>query len=333
MNLSTVNYTLLYNNRDVTRDVSDQIINIQYTDKVAGESDTLEITIEDTDKRWQNSWYPTKGDSIELVIRKDGQQLKCGVFEVDELALSSSRDGDLFVIRGLGAGIKKKLRTQNSYAHEDKTLREIANTVGSNLGLTILGTVPDIRIHRVHQYRETDLSFLNRIGSDYGCIFSVRGSTLVFTDYKDLEGRPASFSLDRQDFINLDLRDTTHKTFKNVKVKHHDPYKKQVVSYFFADGDGDAGDDGDDDLEIRTRVENKQQAEAKGKHALFKGNTEGVGGDVVLPGNLLFVSGNNFSLAGFGQFNGTYHILESTHSINRDGGHQVAGNIKRVKAA
>lgn len=330
MNLPTISFTVIYNSRDITRDITGQVVNIQYTDKVTGESDSLELSVEDTDQRWQNTWYPAKGDTIELILRDNGQQLNCGTFEIDELALSSSRDGDIMVIRALAAGIKKQLRTKRSYAHEDKSLREIANTVAANLGLSITGQVPDIRLHRIHQYRETDLSFLNRVGSEYGCIFSVRGTQLVFIHYVDLEGRAAAFSLTKKDFISLDLRDTTHKTFKSVKVKHHDPYKKQTVSYFFKDDD-DTDGDSSDELELRTRVENPQQAEAKGKHALFKGNTEGVGGDVILPGHLLFVSGNNFSLTGIGQMSGTFHILEATHTVNREGAYQVAGNIKRVQ--
>lgn len=154
---------------------------------------------------------------------------------------------------------------------------------------------------------------------------------MIFTYYKDLEGRASSFTLTKQDLISWDLRDTTNKTFKRARVRHHNPYKKEVVSYFSKEDDEDAAPDSADDLEIRTRVENDQQAEAKGKYALFKSNTEGVGGDVVLPGNLLFVSGNNFQLNGAGRLSGIYHILEATHTLTQAGAYQVAGNIKRVK--
>ncbi|MBV7529041.1 phage late control D family protein [Chitinophaga sp. sic0106] len=330
MILPVVDYTIIYNAKDISRDISGQILNIQYTDKISGESDSLEISLEDSDLLWQNSWYPVKGDTVQLVIRLDSRQLDCGMFEVDELASSGSIDGDRFIIRALAASISKKLRTKNSHAHEDKTLREIANTIAAKLGLTLVGKVPDIRIHRVNQYRESDLSFLGRIGKDYGCIFSVRGNQLIFTHYLDLEARNASLILSKQQLISYDLRDTTNKTFKNSKVRHHDPYKKQTVSYF-SKADDNAPSQSADDLEIRSRVENEQQAEAKGKYALFKSNTEGVGGDIVLPGELLFVSGNNFQLNGVGRMSGIYHILESTHTINRDGGYQTAGNIKRVK--
>ena len=328
MNLPIVGYTLLYNTKDISRNIAEQALNIQYTDKVGGESDTLEITLEDTNLHWQNSWYPTKGDNIQLTIRQMGQQLNCGTFEVDELSCNSSTGGDIFTIKGLAAGIKKPMRTKNSYAHEDKTLREIANTVASGLGLTVLGTVPAISFHRVHQFEETALQFLNRIGNEYGCIFSVRGSNLIFTYYADLEGRQPSLILSKQQLLSFDLRDTTHKTFKKARVKHHNPVSKEVIEYV---ENYDGEDESTDDLEIRSRVENKGQAEKKAKYALFKNNTEGLGGDISIPGNLLFVAGNNFQLHGAGNFSGIFHILESTHTISRSGAYLSSGNIKRVK--
>lgn len=329
MELPQVDYTIIYNQKDVSRDVSQYILSIQYIDKVSAESDTLEITVEDTDQRWQNDWYPEKGDTIQLFIRGYGSQLNCGIFELDESALSLSTAGDVVVIRGLAAGIKIKLRTKNSYAHEDKSLREIANTVAAAMGLKIIGAVPDIRINRVNQYRETNLQFLNRIGADYGCIFSVRGDSLIFLYYKDLERREASFTAKKSDLISVDLRDTTHKTYSGARVRHHDPFKKQTVSYFSKPDESEESES-IDDLEIHSKVENEQQAEAKGEYALSKNNTAGVQGDIVLPGNLLFVSGNNFRLEGVGKLSGVYHILEATHTISRTGAHQCAGMVKRV---
>lgn len=331
MNLPIVDYTILYNQKDISRDISSYIINIQYTDKVTGESDSLEITVEDSDERWRNDWYPAKGDQLQLLIRKNGQQLNAGVFEIDELSAAGGTGGDTLVIKALAAGIKKALRTKNSYAHENKSLREIANTVAADMGLTLNGTLPDIRINRVTQLQETNLSFLNRIGADYGCVFSIRGNQLIFTYYENIEGRDPSLILKRQDLISFDLRDQSHKTFKQVNLKHHDPSTKSTVSYSSKSDDPDADTMSADSLELRVKADNAQQAAAKGKYALFKNNTQGAGGDVVLPGNLLFLAGNNYQQNGLGQLSGIYHILESTHTINRSGGYITSGNIKRVK--
>lgn len=331
MNLQQVDYTITYNNKDITAGIEQRVLSVEYTDKVAGESDELEITLEDSEQLFQNDWYPEKGATLSFVIRQDGQQVNCGSFEIDEIASSCSDNGDVFTMRALGAGITKKLRTKSSYAHEDKSLREIANTVASNLKLTLQGTVQDIRFRRVHQYRETDLQFLNRISADYGYVFSVRGNLLVFTYYKEIEGREPSVTLTKQDLSSCDLKDTTHKTFKKCRIKHHDPLNKEVIEYDETETDSDLESDSADDLELRSRVENKQQAEAKAQYALYKGNSAGVGGDISLKGNLLVLSGNNIELRGLGQMSGIYQVLEAKHSINSSAGYTTSANLKRVK--
>lgn len=330
MNLPIAQYQILYNKKDVTADISAQVIAIEYVDKLTGESDELGISIEDADKRWQGNWAPTKGDSLQLYIRLGSTQLNCGIFEIDETELNFSTSGDIFTVKALAAGIKKQMRTLNSYAHEDKSLREIANTVASGLGLTVIGNVPDIRLHRAHQFRETDLSFLNRIGADYGCVFSVRDTSLIFTYYKDLAGRKPSVTLKRTDIISGVLKDTTHKTFKKCRVRHHDPINKEVLEDEEDEDNPDFQNEGADELEIHTRVENKQQAKARAKYALFKNNSQGVGGDISTFGNPLLVSGNNVGILEVGSFNGNYQILEARHTLARDGGYLTSINIKRV---
>ncbi len=80
MNVATADFTLLYNSKDITADIARQVISLSYTDKITGESDELEITLEDADARWQNTWYPEKGAQLQLKIYQESQQLDCGVF-------------------------------------------------------------------------------------------------------------------------------------------------------------------------------------------------------------------------------------------------------------
>ncbi|MCM5528971.1 phage late control D family protein [Parasegetibacter sp. NRK P23] len=328
MNLPKPEYSIIYNQRDISMDISEQVLGISYTDKVAGESDTIEISVEDTDGRWQNDWYPKKGDTIQAFIRENNRQLDCGVFEIDETALSSSTGGDIFTIRGLAAGIKAPVRTKKSYAHHNKSLREIANTIAAESGLTLLGVVPDITLGVSNQYRETAVGYLNRIGSEYGCVFSIRGDKLVFTHYLEIENSNSVLSIPKSKSITVNLTDQTNKTFKAARVRHNKPNDKEVQEFTSTEQNPTGSSD---TLEIRVKAENRQQAEAKAKYALSKNNTKTVSGDVNMPGNILLVSGSNFELTGFGFMSGIFHIIESTHTIDRSGAYTTSATIKRVK--
>ena len=85
-----------------------------------------------------------------------------------------------------------------------------------------------------------------------------------------------------------------------------------------------------DVLEVKSRVENKQQAEAKAKSALHKTNSQECTGSMSMPGNPLIIAGNNFELTGMGTLSGINHIISSKHTIDSSGGYITTCEVKRV---
>src|SRR5574344_1774116 len=86
-------FKIEYNKKDITKDVSNYVVNIEYTDFEHGQSDEISITFEDSEKLWQNAWIPSKGDSLRLFIGYEGEKLlNCGVFEIDEIEFATPPD-------------------------------------------------------------------------------------------------------------------------------------------------------------------------------------------------------------------------------------------------
>lgn len=80
---------IIYEGKDISADISPYLLSVGYTDRLSGESDELELRLEDTDGRWRGDWYPGKGDSLAVSIGYAGQELvSCGSFEIDEIELS-----------------------------------------------------------------------------------------------------------------------------------------------------------------------------------------------------------------------------------------------------
>lgn len=330
MNLHPATYKILYNSKNITKDISDHLVSLSYTDKVAGETDELEMVLEDSDLLWQNSWYPQKKDTIEAEIEQDGRVLKCGKFTIDEIELKSDRgSGDTITIKAIAAGINKKLRTKRSTAHENKTLREIVNTIAAGNNLTVKGTIENIPFDRRTQYEKTDLAFLAELGTEFGYIFNVRDNQLTFTSIYEVEGAAHILTLDKTDLTAWSLKDKTAGVYKSAKVKRHSPQKNETVDYeeFATDPDFEA----EDIQELKTKAENKQQARAKAKAALHKSNSHEADGGIATWGNPILVAGINFELTGMGSLSGIQHALETKHTIDRGGGYVTACEVKRVK--
>jgi phage protein D len=325
MKVREIAYKITYNNKDVTADLTPYVTGVTYTDKTEGESDTIEIQLEDTDGLWRGAWYPTKGDTLQVEAGYTDLLLPCGVFQIDEIEISGPPD--VVSIRGMATGTQPAIRTRNNSAHENKTLREIANTIGGAHGLTVQGEIEEIRINRATQYRETDLAFLKRISWKYGHVFSVRGDLLVFQTIYGLEGADAVSEVDRTDLIRYSLTDKTAETYKAAEVKYHDPVQKKVIRHTET---ATAADTSGDTLVLQCKAETPTQAQAQARAALHRANTRRQSGSLSLPGDPLLVAGSNFTLTGLGVLSGMYHIEESRHSLSRASGYTTDLTVKKV---
>ncbi len=327
-------FIVTYNGKDITSDLSKSLISVQYTDKTEGESDEITIALQDVDGIWRGPWYPTKGDKLGLQFGyADTGLVDGGSFEVDEVELAGPPD--VVTIRALATGITKAVRTKNSKAYEKQTLKQIAESIAAKHGMSVTGTIDSVTFTRVTQNRENDLAFLRRISEEYGHIFAVRDSQLVFTRLYDIEKGEPVHSIDRTDLLSYSVRDKTSNTYKKTKVKYHDPADKEVKEFeqtenTNADGETVTDPTAEDTLEIRTKAENNQQAELKAKAAMYRYNSKQQEGTLSVQGNPVLLAGNNIELTGMGTLSGKYHIMESSHSIDVGGGYTTSLNVKRV---
>lgn len=332
MKVPAPKYTVFYDNRNITTDISKYLLSITYVDKVAGESDEIEIEVEDVDGFWQNSWYPDKGAKLTVTI----EGLKCGIFEIDEIEIKGPPD--TVSIRGLATGITNTLRTKKSDAHENKTLRQIAEKVAQKNNLTVSGEIPEITIGRVTQNQETDLAFLKRISEDYGIVFAVRDNSITFTSIYGLENRNSSLTLDKSDLTEYSAKDKATGMIKSAKVKSKNPKKNESVStdleyqeWLKTEGYKYPDVKNQDQAVSHKRSENKQQAEAKAKAIMHLSASNQQEGNFSFKGTTLAVAGNNFDLTGLGVLSGKWNILSSSHKIDKSGGYTTEVEAKRLQ--
>lgn len=332
--VSLPEFTVEYEGKDITLDVKKYLLSLKYTDKVEGGADDVEIELDDKDLRWSNEWYPNKGDSISISI----QGMDCGSFEIDEIEIKTPPRS--VVIKALSAIPSEKLRTKKTKRSENKSLRQIAQAVAAQNNLTLTGSVPEIIIEGVTQHRMTDLKFLRKISWQYGIVFNVKLNKLVFTDIKDLEARQPSRILYESDLTSCSIKDKVSETYQSVEVKYHHPKKKKLItgSASIADTETIKNPDGvsftlplaADTKVIHTKVDNEAQAKAIAKAQLYRANTQQQSGNIDTNGDMKIQAGNNIRLEKMGELSGIYHVVSSTHTIDKDNGYKTSADIKRV---
>ena len=331
-----------YANKDITADISPYMLEMVYTDALEGESDTVELQLEDVDGRWINAWYPEHGDTVELQLGYVGRPLlQCGEFEIDEIELHGPPD--VATIKALSAGVKKSVRTRNGRAYENTTLAAIAQRIAKRNKLTLTGKIRDIRIDRVTQYQERDVEFLTRPAREYGYAFKIVGNKLVFTELADLRDGGTVATFKATDLIAIRLRDKIKDIYQEAKVKYHDPKTKKLVVYGVKgdqvtevgqttvstkkqSGQSTSGDT----LKLSTRSGSKAAAQAKAQAALDDANLQQTAGSLTVPGNPKLVAGTTFELADCGKLSGKYLVESARHRLDRGGGYVTELEVKRV---
>ena len=315
-------FTLYYESKDITKSVSPYVLSIEYTDNEHGESDELQLIFDDTDKLWQSSWLPSKGDKLKLHIGYENEKLlNCGTFEIDEIEFESPPDS--LTVKSLATGIKDSFREINSNGFENKTLKQIINEYANKHNLVVIGNIEDIQVERITQNKETDLKFLTRIAEQYGYIFKITEDKLVFYQVKELTKSNTNIILYKSDLTSVNLSEKTSKQFKAVQVTYFDPKKKKTIKTTVRNENVKKGDT----LKITSRVTNKKQATIQANAALNRSN-EKITGSFEIIGTPTLVAGINLELKDLSHFSGKYHIKRVRHIFDRNSGYKTNCEIE-----
>ncbi|EDL0765626.1 phage protein D [Salmonella enterica subsp. enterica serovar Muenchen] len=323
-------YRLVYNQKDITHDVSVYVTSVTYTDKLSGESDEIQVDLEDSEGRWRDAWYPGKGDTLTLYMGCAGENLReCGTFSVDEIELSGPPDN--VSLRGLATSVTAALRTKNSRGFENTTLAAIAQRIAGKHHLQLQGQIEPLTLDRVTQYDETDLAFLKRLAGDYGYMVKVTHTHIIFSSLDALREAAPVFTFTRRDISRYSVRDTINRIYKGAKHRSQNSRTKQVVTYQADGGEStttvSAATRGHstsaDTLALSGRTGNQGTAARRTRAALNLKNQYQKVATLSMEGNVRLRAGHNVTLTGFGASDGKWLTGSVRHSMTRSGGYTM----------
>ncbi|ECI4008073.1 phage protein D [Salmonella enterica subsp. salamae] len=321
-------FVLRYNLKDITHDITAYATSITFTDKLSGESDELEVELEDSEQRWRDAWYPGMGDTLALQLGFQGKPLTdCGGFSIDEIELSGPPDS--VSIRGRSAPVTRAMRTKSNRGFENTTLAAIAGRIARKHKLKLEGQIEPLTLERITQYGESDLAFLKRLANDYGYMVKVTPQKLIFSHLGKLRDAPVVRTITPQEVSRWTLRDTLHEVYKGVKNKHQNSQTRTLVT-FNADNTTTTRTEkktrssgmstSSDIINTSDRVQNDEEARAKGKAKLDRKNEYKHAGTLSLEGDLSLRAGASVMLSGFGKSDGKWLIISARHSLARSSG-------------
>lgn len=327
-------FTLSYENKDITGDIAPYLISFVYTDYLEEQSDELQVEFEDTDGRWLRGWYPEQGDALALSLGDQFTGLVAlGSFEIAEIEYN--HPPSTVSMKALSAGISKASRTLKGRTYENTTLAEIVRQVAGRLKLQLTGQVKDIKIKRVTQYQERDVEFLSRLAKEYGHTFKIVGDKLVFADTAALKERDAVAVLSREDMLSIRLRDLIKGVPTQVEVRGYDPKNKKTVSATRKTKPlrpkAKRATSSDTLKIVPNKGESQVQLNARADAKLAAAQDDQCAGNISLVGNALLVAGQTVQLKNMGKFSGKYLVKQARHEYRRSSGYTTELEIKMIE--
>lgn len=321
-------FTVTYQGVNITKDISEDILSITYTDNEDGQADDIAIRIKDESKKWMGDWSPELGDKFSVVLSPLNQTaLNCGLVEVDEI--SASGPPTIFDIKGCSVPIKSEIRrVLKNYSWEKINLNDIAKQMAKNANLELIYSVTENPYYdRSDQNEESDLSFLHKLAEDEGYSVKVTDSQLVIFDQYDFEQKEPIGTYTAGDSLikGFSFNKQSHDLYKSCTCRYHVPEHRKLIKYTYTDPDIEDGIN----LRIRKRVANANEAKRKARAALRQKNKHQCTGSLLLVGNTELQAGLTINVSSFGKYDGKYIITKAIHT-HSSSGYTTSIDIRRV---
>lgn len=324
---------LKYNNKDISKDLAEYLINFSYTDHASGKADDLQITLEDRQGLWQSDWMPERGATVQASItvenwNREGQvgTLPLGTFEIDEI--ESQGPPETVTIKAVSVPESASLRGEDkTRAWERTKLSRIARDIAGKAGLKLLYEADeDPEYDRVEQTEQSDLAFLLKLCEDAGLSLKVTGKQIVIFDDSKYEQMPPVMTITRgsSDVISYDASISIRNVYSAARVQYKGGKKKKEIVYTYqppnAPKTGKV-------LVINERVDSIAQAERLAKKRLRQKNKEEYRFSLTMLGNITLVAGVTVTIKGWGKHDGKYFVEKATHE---GPGYTVKLELRRV---
>lgn len=310
-----------YNDKDITKIITDYIESFQYVDNASGKADTISIKLNNKNEKWSSNWIPMQGDNIQAIIRLtnwnsdgDNRKYNCGFFIIDDLEFSGPPS--IASIGGIATPLKEDFNvTEKSKTWEKTTVKNILEKIAEEAGVGLYFSGENYPIDELEQSAKTNQAFAFELCKSYNLAMKLYNRKIVVFDQTEYEKKKSTMTIKKSQVESWSIKKKMTYAYDGVIINYTDSKKNETLSYKFMITEGKRI------LKINESAESLQDAEIKAKAKLLENNRNCQTVSVKLKGDTKFISSNCCNLSGFGKLDGKYYIDTVTHEKNPDGGY------------
>lgn len=314
---------LEYNGKKSSKELDTFLQSVTYTDSADAESDTIDIEMQNIEKRWLEGWWPKKKDVIvaKLMFENwyaDGDRIPfgCGRFTLDEVSYS----GGPITCKLSGLAMPKSNKFQSrkrTQTWTGVTLKQVGQRIAKRYNLGFRYDAKQIKIDKLEQSEEDDCSFLKKLAEKYDLGMKIYRSKIVLWDRGRYERRKPIATITRSDWIDdgWSFESSLEGVYTGCRITYKDTKdsSKDVNTYV---GVKDEHAKGARTLKINESCSSVKEAREKAAAKVNESNAKAMtlSGDI-FP-NPYISSGCTVRVKGIGKGNGKYFVDKMTLKVD-----------------
>ncbi len=325
---------------DITKSIKPYLLSITYTDNEEGETDDLQIQIQDREGEWLQSWLEQVIEAASGAGLKfsaaftqknwgNDSTLPTGDFELD--SVTAAGPPPTVTIKGTSLSFSAPIRqTKKSKAWESYNLSGIASEIAGANGLSCMfESANDPFYERVEQRKTSDSAFLSKLCKDAGISLKATDGQIVLFDQSQYEAQSPVLTIRRGKegkYIQYSLStESADQQYGSCRVSYTDPGSGKCIEGTYSDGSEKTGQC----LEISAKVADAGEAKALAEKRLRLHNKLTRMVRFTFPGNPALVASVTVQLEGWGGWDGKYIVKQAVHAAGSSGGYTTQIKARR----
>lgn len=306
---------LTWNGAAVTSKMAGVKTEVTYTDPASGEADSIDISVQDRDRKWTTAWLPAKGDTLTAAIKLydwehegDSRSLSCGFFILDNFTFSG------WPMTGTISGVSVPadsgfMATERTKTWENVTLGEIGKDIVWRAGITLTWDVDGdpVTLASVEQSGKTDCDFFSELCDTYGLSMKVYNRKIVVYDREVYKKKAPVLTISADDIQSWSWSTTLAGTYTGGEYTYTDPLTEQDIKVTIGEGTRILKQSG--------KADSEADAERKLTAAVNKANHGATKLSATIMGNAALVASQCVTVVGLGNLSGKYYIDSITHHV------------------
>lgn len=321
---------IAFDGADITNSIKPYLLSVTYTDNEEGETDDLQVKVQDRDGEWLQSWLDraiAAAAGAKLTFSAAFTQknwgndatLPTGDFELD--GVSYDDPPATAAVKGTSLPFSAPIRqTKKSKAWENYALSGIAGEIAGANGMRLLfESANDPFYERVEQRKTSDSAFLAKLCKDAGISLKATDGALVLFDQAVYEAKPPVRTIRKgakggYTKVSLSTGAADHQ-YGSCRVSYVDPGSGKCIEGTYSANEEETGQC----LEISAKVADAGEAKALAEKRLRLHNRLTRFASFSFPGDPALVASVTVQLEGWGGWDGKYIIKRAVHTVDTSG--------------